>query len=147
MIAKNRSQARGDLSTSVHPPPGAPRSSTPIPAPHIVDSHRLFAYADLSISPRYLNRHLSHISIDTGQAHNRTPSHPFSIGSHLSHGPLSLTADRYRGAVSQPRESMSVPRASHRRKPDLSIDTTLSLQWNAPLLRRGKGPSQGGQRC
>ena len=99
------------------------------------------APTDLSIYHRHLDPRLSHISIDT--AHTRNPSQPYSVANRLSHGPLSLTADRYRGAVSQPREASSVPRATHRKKPDLSIDTTLSLQWNAPLLRRNKGSFPG----
>jgi hypothetical protein len=99
---------------------------------------------DLSVDTRH---HEPHLSIST--AHSRDPSQiSIATSSHrLSHGPLSLTADRYRGANGA--RNLQVPRGGHRRRPDLSIDTTLSrrsyrssfgLQWHSPLLNRSRVP-------
>lgn len=103
---------------------------------------------DLSVDNRPHDRHLS-----ISAAHTRNPSQvSIATSTHrLSHGPLSLTADRYRGANGV--ENLQVPRGGHRQRPDLSIDTTLSrrsyrssfgLQWHSPLLNRSRIPQAAG---
>src|SRR5277367_6533711 len=110
-----------------------------------------------TIYNRPLDPRLSHFSFET--YHSRNPSQATEASTftnpRLSHGPLSLTADRYRGATT-PITPNQAPIRYRRRPNGLSIDTTLSRashgsgwepQWQSPLLRRntvvtsGRGPS------
>ena len=99
-----------------------------------------------TIYNRPLDPRLSHFSIDT--SHSRNPSQATDTSTftspRLSHGPLSLTADRYRGA-STPTPPNQAPIRYRRRPNGLSIDTTLSREsyrtgweprWQSPILRR-----------
>jgi hypothetical protein len=136
------------------------RSYETVNSSHLGDSSNNF---DIQVPPGYtiynrpLDPRLSHFSIDT--IHTRNPSQATEASTftspRLSHGPLSLTADRYRGA-NTPAPPSQAPIRYRRRPNGLSIDTTLSRtsyrsgcepQWQAPLLRRNttkmseRGPS------
>src|SRR5947207_1733813 len=107
----------------------------------------------MNLTPEYtsysrpLDPRLSHLSVDTH--HTRDPSYIpegcIPVGPRHSHGPLSLTADRYRGACT-PTPTVSSAPIQHRHRPEgLSIDTTISKgssrnsigqEWRSPLLRR-----------
>jgi hypothetical protein len=84
--------------------------------------------SDCAIYNRPVGPRMSHASVDTH--HTRDPSYTsearIPVGPRHSHGPLSLTADRYRGACNPSPATSSAP-TRHRRRPEgLSIDTTLS---------------------
>lgn len=102
---------------------------------------------ECTIYSRPLDPCLSRSSVDTH--HTRDPSYTsearIPIGPRHSNGPLSLTADRYRGACT-PSPAMPSAQNRHRHRPEgLSIDTTLSRgsyrtsfgqEWHSPLLRK-----------
>src|SRR5208282_5951169 len=84
--------------------------------------------SECAIYNRPVDPRLSRFSVD--DHHTRDPSYTsearIPVGARHSHGPLSLTADRYRGACAPSLASPSAP-IRHRRPPEgLSIDTTLS---------------------
>lgn len=84
--------------------------------------------SEYTFTSRPLEPRLSHFSINTN--HNRdssfTPEVSIPFGRRNSHGPLSLTNDRYRGACTPSPAAPPAPTQHRRRSEALIIDTPLS---------------------